>query len=493
MAGPVARAGGLRYYTALLICFDALIAMAGCFIAYKLRFHPHAPWELGLILTAEDGRPYAHIMMFAPFVRIISGYLTGLYRTQRKVYRMSDDLPVILAAVTLGSAILVLIAFFGVFQYRTLFEYREFTYSRFFFVYDWLLVLLMTSAVHTAAGLTRNELVRRGVASTRVAIQGRGASAQTLANEANRLRNAGYTVVGVIDKDPHAGPLRAGGAELAYLGSSVNILPVINVHQLDEIVVTDVRALDQDFLTFCDACHELQVVVRFVPDVYGMMFQGQPVDEMGGLPVIQVNDIAITGVPHLVKRVEDTLIALGTLAVMSPVMLLTAALIKLESPGPVLFAQYRLGKNGRAFRMYKFRSMRSDAENLRTKLEEMNQSDGPLFKIKDDPRVTRIGRLIRRTSIDELPQLFNVLRGEMSLIGPRPLPSCDIQAPDEWDRRRFAATPGITGLWQVNRVTHTSEEMLKWDLYYVENWSLWLDMRILLKTAVIVLTGKGAY
>jgi exopolysaccharide biosynthesis polyprenyl glycosylphosphotransferase len=192
--------------------------------------------------------------------------------------------------------------------------------------------------------------------------------------------------------------------------------------------------------------------------------------------------------------VLDFSLALIALIVISPVMLLAAALIKLTSPGPVFFTQKRIGRNKRKFTIYKFRSMTVDAEAKIRQLEHLNEVTGPVFKIKDDPRITPVGRFLRKTSIDELPQLFNVLKGDMSLVGPRPLPIRDYEGFNEdWHRRRFSVRPGITCLWQVNgRSSVAFEKWMELDMQYIDKWSLWLDLKILARTIPAVLKGFGA-
>ena len=179
---------------------------------------------------------------------------------------------------------------------------------------------------------------------------------------------------------------------------------------------------------------------------------------------------------------------------LSPLFLLTALAVKATSPGPVFFVQERVGLSKRSFRLYKFRTMVSEAEELQAELEAFNEVSGPVFKIKDDPRITRVGRLLRKTSIDELPQLINVVKGDMSLVGPRPLPLRDYRGFDQdWQRRRFSVRPGITCLWQVNGRSDVSfENWMKLDMTYIDSWSLWLDIQILVKTIPAVIRGSGA-
>jgi exopolysaccharide biosynthesis polyprenyl glycosylphosphotransferase len=194
------------------------------------------------------------------------------------------------------------------------------------------------------------------------------------------------------------------------------------------------------------------------------------------------------------KRASDLL--LGTIAIvgLAPVMLAIAILIKLDSPGPVFYAQERVGKDGKRFRMLKFRSMRQDADRLMAELRAKNEVTGALFKMKNDPRVTRVGRFLRRSSLDELPQVFNVLRGEMSLVGPRPSLPSEVATYEDWQLGRLRAIPGMTGLWQVSgRSDVPFHDMVRLDLHYIRNWSVWLDLEIILRTVPAVIGNRGAY
>ena len=216
--------------------------------------------------------------------------------------------------------------------------------------------------------------------------------------------------------------------------------------------------------------------------------------EFEGASLITNYTGVVEGWPGLVKRGLDIGVAAILLVVFLPVMAAVAGLIKLTSPGAVLFTQYRLGYNKRKFKIYKFRTMMEDAEQRIKQLEHLNEVSGPVFKIRNDPRITPIGRFLRRASIDELPQLFNVLKGEMSLVGPRPLPARDYEGfNQDWQRRRFSVRPGLTCLWQINgRSSIPFEKWMQLDLQYIDKWSLWLDLEILIRTIPAVLKGKGA-
>jgi exopolysaccharide biosynthesis polyprenyl glycosylphosphotransferase len=213
-----------------------------------------------------------------------------------------------------------------------------------------------------------------------------------------------------------------------------------------------------------------------------------------GVPLFEVGYPQLDNTQRGLKRLLDVVGSLFSLVLLSPLLITVAILIKMTSPGPVLFAQKRVGADEKVFLCYKFRSMYADAEKWQADLEAQNEADGAIFKIKNDPRMTSIGRFVRRWSIDELPQLINVLLGEMSLVGPRPLPLRDYERMGELHRKRLAAIPGITGYWQTSGRSELSfEDMVHLDLYYIENWSLSLDVKIILKTVAAVLRRNGAY
>jgi len=236
------------------------------------------------------------------------------------------------------------------------------------------------------------------------------------------------------------------------------------------------------------------VRAQAVPDLLQISLHRVEFTNMGGIPILGVREMSINRFERLLKRVMD-LVILAVLALPSLLVgVVVAAAIKLDSPGPVIYSGMRVGRNDKLFKMYKFRSMVIDAERQKEALQALNEADGPLFKIKDDPRLTRVGRFIRRTSLDELPQLFNVLQGTMSLVGPRPPLPEEVEQYKPWHRQRLAVIGGLTGLWQVSgRADLTFDELCLLDIYYIENWSLSLDIRILLQTVPHMLFGRGAY
>ncbi len=250
----------------------------------------------------------------------------------------------------------------------------------------------------------------------------------------------------------------------------------------------------QKVLELIRICQTHGVEAQVAPDLFQLSLNQVESNNMGGVPMLRVREIKIGRTGQFLKRTIDLLVVLLGAIPASVVGVIIAVAIKLTSPGPIFYAGNRIGQDGKPFRMIKFRSMVVDAESRKSSLEQMNEREGPIFKIKDDPRLTRVGRVIRRLSLDELPQLINVLKGEMSLVGPRPPLPEEVVGYKPWHMQRLTVPGGITGLWQVSgRSDLTFDEQCLLDIYYIENWSLSLDIRILLQTIPYSLFGRGAY
>jgi exopolysaccharide biosynthesis polyprenyl glycosylphosphotransferase len=247
-------------------------------------------------------------------------------------------------------------------------------------------------------------------------------------------------------------------------------------------------------MTIMSQCERHNISTRIVPDMFQMRLSHMQVEQIAGVPMIGVREVSISGLNQLIKRTIDVSVTGLALVLSAPLACLLTLMIKMESPGPILFKQQRVGKNGHLFTIYKFRSMVDGADDQKDALLYLNEADGPLFKIKNDPRLTRVGKLMRRLSLDELPQLYNVLTGDMSLIGPRPPVPAEVEQYQEWHKRRLEVAPGMTGLSQISgRSALTFDETALLDIYYIENWSPALDTKILLQTIPKVLFGNGAY
>jgi len=278
------------------------------------------------------------------------------------------------------------------------------------------------------------------------------------------------------------------------LGGLDSVGTAIKSERVDEVIITLPWTYHRTIMGLVRSCQAAGVRARVVPDLFQLSLSRVDFDDMGGIPLMGLKETAIPRAGRLIKRILDVALALVVLGLFSPVLGIIALLIRLDSPGPAVFSQRRVGEDGRPFDILKFRSMRVGAEEQQAQLLDLNQASGPVFKIKADPRITRMGRILRRSSLDELPQFLNVLRGEMSVVGPRPgLPS-EVAQYQAWQRQRLEVPPGITGLWQVSGRSDLSfDEMCLLDVFYIENWSLGLDLTIMLRTIPHVVFADGAY
>jgi exopolysaccharide biosynthesis polyprenyl glycosylphosphotransferase len=312
-----------------------------------------------------------------------------------------------------------------------------------------------------------------------------------LARQLRREHAAGFDVIGACLPALHL-PVRATD-DLPVLGSLADVPELTRAHGVDTVAVAASSAVPSEAVRRIawglEGSGVDVVVAPSVADVAGPRISVRPVS---GLPLLHVDQPEFASGKRVAKSVLDRIVASGLLVALLPVLLPAALGIRLTSKGPALFRQTRIGRDGREFTVLKFRTMYQDAERRLAELTGRNESDGLLFKIRDDPRITPFGRFLRRTSLDELPQLLNVVRGDMSLVGPRPLPVKDTDFTGDV-RRRLLVRPGMTGLWQVNGRSRLSwEDAVRLDLYYVENWSISLDLAILLRTAAAVVRGTGA-
>jgi exopolysaccharide biosynthesis polyprenyl glycosylphosphotransferase len=281
---------------------------------------------------------------------------------------------------------------------------------------------------------------------------------------------------------------------LRNLGTLEELPSLLDRHGVHEVVIADPDFPQTAAFELVDRCHERGVSVRIAPTTMEIMTHRHELVPGQSVPLFELKPPVFEGVDFVTKRVFDFVVGGLLLLVLSPVLAAIALSIKITSKGPVLFRSRRPGIGGQPFDCLKFRTMHTDAEQRQEELERMNEASGALFKIRDDPRLTRIGGLLRRFSLDELPQLVNVLRGEMSLVGPRPLPTRDYERLQDWHRKRYLVLPGITGLWQVSgRAELDFDELVRLDFLYLERWSVFLDLSIMLKTVPAVLRRKGAF
>lgn len=303
----------------------------------------------------------------------------------------------------------------------------------------------------------------------------------------------GYKIVGIIEDDAKRVDMFRR-YNLKHLGSFQDLDRILSENIVDEIhICLPVRSFYETIQSMAHLCVSVGVSVRLVADLFPLRLATSRLHKIEDIPMLSLSTVPESNFQLAMKRMMDIGGALVLLLLCSPLFLIVALLIQVDSHGSVFFLQERVGRNQRRFKMIKFRSMVSDAEQKREAIKDLNEADGPVFKIRNDPRVTRVGRFIRKYSIDELPQLVNVLFGEMSLVGPRPLPPSEIEHQSWNQRRRLSVKPGMTGLWQVSGRSDLSfKEWVNLDLQYIDSWSIFLDLWILLRTAAVVIRGHGA-
>lgn len=485
---------------AALVAADAALAVASFVVAYALReggrllagfsFERGFAWE-------RDFEPYAALLWFVVLVRILSNAYYDLYRL-RGEFSYLDECLRVFRATAVGSLVIVAWAFL----YRGGFEFRAFSYARGVFVLDFFLALAAYAVLRLATRAAQSAVRRREVNLIPTLVVGRGAEAAMCVREMRARRELGYRVIGVVETG--AGPLDEEFEGVPVVSDLAGLPEAIRETGANEVIITDTTLSgDMLFEVMMRVGRRRGVEFRVAPSLFNCLPRKTEVDQIGVLPVITLFREPLGQGARLVKRAFDTTAAALALVLLSPLWVLMALLIKLDSKGPVLYRQERVGMDGRIFLFLKFRTMRADSDDAAHRefqrkyiagRPETNLGDQsrPVYKLHDDPRVTRTGRWLRRTSLDELPQLLNVLRGDMSVVGPRPPIPYEVEAYALWHRKRLDMKPGMTGLWQVSGRNRLSfDEMVRLDLFYIENWSLWLDLKIMLRTLPVLVRGEA--
>jgi exopolysaccharide biosynthesis polyprenyl glycosylphosphotransferase len=409
--------------------------------------------------------------------------LFGLYHSRRFSSRR-DEIVDVAKATSVGTLVIVIFVFFFEISMVTP------TFLGVFWATSTGITILNRLALRYALGKVR----AHGHNLRHLVIVGTNPRGIEFARKIESKPELGYRIIGFVDNEwSGIQEFQKNGYRLV---SNLSLFPdFIREHVVDEVAISlPVRSFYSQISQIVARCEEQGIIVRYLSNIFNLKEGRSTSEEFGDHPVVAVYTGAMRGWQILVKHILDFFVSLILVALFSPLLAIVSILIKITSPGPVFFVQERVGVGKRRFRLYKFRTMIKDAEEKILELEHLNELSGPVFKINDDPRITRIGKFLRKTSIDELPQLFNVVKGDMSLVGPRPLPVRDYEGFDEdWHRRRFSVRPGITCLWQVNGRSNTSfDKWMKLDMEYIDNWSLGLDLKILLRTVPAVLKGSGA-
>lgn len=462
----------------LYILIDVPCVVLSIFAAARIR-ESTVPFPVTVHnLFFDPVNPFRFIFLSWIVVTILLNNAYGLYQTKREIFETVEVWQVI---KTMACATLIMIV--------AIYVVRIEGFPR---------SILFLSAVFMAASLSLwrvgkrffvEYLVSQGYNNFNVLIIGAGKIGDALADEIDKRPQLGLNIIGYLD-DFKEGYSDKKGRKV--LGKIVDFPQVVRTEFINKVFIT-CHHDSQVFLRLLEEARELNVAVRVIPQGFELLSGEFSRYNIGFFPILEYGDASPMRKQYG-KRIFDFMFGLIAAVALLPVFLIVVIMIKADSRGPAFYVSRRYGRSGRFFKMYKFRSMHADADRMIDQFRDKNEADGPIFKIRKDPRITRVGRILRKYSLDELPQIWNVVKGDMSLVGPRPLPIDQIRKEDLRQLKRLEVRPGITGLWQIRGRSDISfARLVKWDMWYINNWSFWLDLNILFQTVPVVLKGRGAY
>jgi len=483
---------------ALLFAADVFLAVV-CFAgAYYVREGGHL-LQNGTLNWNPRFAPYGALLWLVVVIRVLTLRYYDLYRL-RGEFSFLDDGIRIFKATAIASLLIVAVAFL----YRGGFYFRAFSYARSVFVFDFIIALLSYLVVRFLMRSVQTVFRLRGVNLIPTLVVGHGPEAAFCIKEMTERPSLGYRVIGAVATEPIDTDAPATYEGIPIVSDLPGLPEAIRATGANEVIIAEADVSAEALFDVMMRCGRRRgVEFRIAPSLFNCLPSKTEVDQIGALPMIRLFREPLSDFARGTKRLFDIVIAALTLLIFAPFWLLIALLIKLHSHGPVFYTQERVGMDGRIFVVYKFRTMKTDADSevhreyqrkfiAGDATANVGDAERPAYKLRNDPRITRVGRLLRRFSLDEVPQLFNVLRGDMSIVGPRPPIPYEVEAYELRHRKRLDMKPGLTGLWQVSgRNRLPFEEMVKLDLFYIENWSVLFDLRIILRTVLVMLKGDG--
>ena len=470
-----------RLYTASLVVMDILMAGTAFRLAYYIRF------ESSIYLFSQDSDPnffyYRLIVAILIPVWLVIFLILGLYDRQR-LLGGTKEYSMVFNGTTIGMMLLIAVGFLN----------PDFIFAR-----AWLLLAWIFSFILIAIGrfILRRIIYlfrSRGYYLSSALIVGANNEGLSLAEQLAGWRASGFHIMGFVDKKFPIGTQLT--EDLFVLGRVDNLDELIDRYDVEELILASSAISSRDRMLDIFQRYGIAngVNVRMSSGLYEIITTGLTVKEFAYVPLVGVNKVRLTGVDEVLKFILDILITITALILLGPIMLVICLLIKLDTRGPIIHKRRVMGMHGQEFDAFKFRTMCEDGDKILANYPELGEELARNFKLKEDPRVTRIGQILRKTSLDELPQLINVLKREMSLVGPRIITPAEVEKYEKWDLNLMTVRPGITGLWQVSgRSDVTYDERVRLDMHYIRNWSIWLDIQLLFQTIPAVIKRRGAY
>ncbi|MBI4426636.1 MAG: sugar transferase [Candidatus Kerfeldbacteria bacterium] len=452
--------------SAMLVPLDYAVLIAAGLVTYKIRFSAFT--GIRAVTEVIPLNVYLNVLLVVAAVWVAIFAVSGLY-TIRSTRRAADELAKIFLACSTGILLVIVAIFFQ----------RELFASRFVVLVGWFVAVVLVTIERAVVRVVQQAMFTRGIGVHRVVVVGTDETTQDIVSFLSTHLSLGYRIIDRID-----------GVTPDLFDRLVERM---RTTRIDEIIQADPNVPKADTLKMIDFCNEHHIIFKYAADLFDTHSSNVEVQALAGVPIIEIKRTRLDGWGKILKRLFDVVVSVIGLIVTSPMLLIVGLSVKLDSAGPMVVKLERVGEGGNHFWLLKFRSMVKNAEALKQQLLDKNERDGPLFKMKNDPRITRLGHFLRRTSLDELPQLWNVVRGEMSLVGPRPHEPAEVARYEKHHRKLLSIKPGITGMAQTSgRSDLTFEEEVRLDTFYIENWSLKLDLQILLKTPWVVLTMRSA-
>ncbi len=455
-------------FSAILVPVDYFMIILAGVSAYFLRYEPWVQKIRPVIFNLKFNEYFSYVWLIAiGWLAIFA--MAGLYqiKSPRKIF---DEIGKIFLACSTGMLAVIVAAFFS----------RELFNSRFILLAAWILSIIFVTLARLIVRGIQRLLYSHGVGIHKVVLIGNDDSAKDIAKEIYKNKKLGYQIIARLDNFSNSNPEK--------------LEQIFKDKGVDEIIQADTGLTRQENLALLDFADEHHITFKYAADFFETQSPRVDLYTIAGVPIVEVKRTALDGWGKILKRLFDILVAFFLLIILSPLFLILALMIKIDSAGPIFYGSKRIGGRGQPITIWKFRSMIKNAEQLKIKLMSVNERrDGPLFKLENDPRITRVGKFLRKWSLDELPQLWNVLKGEMSLVGPRPHEPHEVAQYQKHHKKLLNIKPGMTGMAQVSGRSDLSfEEEVRLDTFYIENWSPWLDLIILIKTPLIVLARKGA-